>query len=152
MSAPQPHELGHDLAEVCAQTDRVLYAYKWAYNRSLGSAGRGLTVGRSPVGESDPTGGVGVQTVRNDDRAPVGRVVAGQGRKTCEDAAKDVQRAFSTLLSAENNLWESLDRSDPPHEAPDSMVIGRFATRADVAAAREAQERRAENDQGFGEG
>ena len=134
---PTPERVERDLQLVHdAAGDALIDAYRWSYFATLGGSVTDSAKVRSVA--ADPTGSIAAGKERM--------------RSRVADAAKKIASAVDMLRSARSEC-ESVLRTLTPDTGYEPVTRHpRTASRADLAAAGEAQQRRTGRGEGFGEG
>ena len=127
MSAPDPRVLNERLNNIRGSLSRIPAEYAWLYPMGYERSVRD--------GEK-----VTVSGVRGNDDLIISTYAA---RRALEEASRKVSDAEDLLRLAEGDLRKALGRHDP-REGFEALRYPRSATRADLAEAKAAKERRIE--------
>lgn len=152
---PTPNDVERDLRDIRSAIDerkitlgdRVVTIpsladeYRWAYGASLAPSVKDRT-------SSGPT-------IADDGSVPGATAAAAAEKEAMRarvaQAAEKIGKAVSNLRSARDDLDAAMRRLSPPEGYVPAKRFPRTASDADLADAREAQERRRAAGQGFGE-
>jgi len=134
---PTPERVERDLQLVHdAAGEALIDAYRWSYFATLGGSVTDSAKVRSVA--ADPTGSIAAGKERM--------------RSRVADAAKKIASAVDMLRSARSECESVLRNLTPDTGYEPSVRHPRTASRADLTAAGEAQQRRTGRGEGFGEG
>lgn len=135
--APRPGEIAVQIKVLLGELVRFLAAYRYAHIAGYGPAVTGDGGRRADV--SDPTGNLAASPARD------------RPREACRQAHANLTEALAAIRSATYVLDRVMTAIDPPPSAnlrhEDQYRVGR----AELAASKAAQDRRAGRGEGFGE-
>lgn len=149
VSFPSVHEMNRQLAEAKLQIDHLGEEYAWLLNGAWRPDKRGATI-REDDASAKASGGGGRQKGTGD---PTGEVATARdkeaARRALRRALDSIDRGIKELRSAEYTLKHALESDRDPIPSTRGRAL---LTRAELADARAAKERRAQRGEGHGDG
>jgi hypothetical protein len=149
VSILSPRELDRKIAECKLQADHVRDEYAWLYNGAWWADRRGAQI-REDADPNAKAAGAGRQKGTGD---PTGEVATARdkqaARRALKRALESVERGLGELRSAEYTLKHALESDHDPIPSTRGRAL---LTRAELAEARAAKERRMQRGEGHGDG